>query len=173
MCFGARLFLNRSNVSWNVIMKSRKIEIWVGIFVVLSIAALLMLALQVSGLSNFYSIKEGYILKATFTNIGGLKVRSKVTICGVTVGRVVNISLSQNEAGEYEGMVQLTVRKDLQIPDDSSAKILTSGLLGDNYIELVPGQSKTFYKSWSTIELTSQAVLLEDLISKFATGNNK
>ena len=152
-------------------MKSRKIEIWVGLFVVLSIAALLMLALQVSGLSNFYSIKEGYPLKAAFNNIGGLKVRSKVTICGVTVGRVVKISLEQNDVGEFQSLVMLSIDQSVNnIPDDSSAKILTSGLLGDNYIEIVPGQSTGFLKDWSTIELTSQAVLLEDLISKFATG---
>lgn len=152
-------------------MKSRKIEVWVGLFVVLTIAALLMLALQVSGLSNFYSVKDGYTVKAAFNNIGGLKVRSKVTICGVAVGRVVKISLEQNDAGEFESLVLLTIDPSVSnIPDDSSAKILTSGLLGDNYIEIVPGHSTEFLKEWSTIELTSQAVLLEDLISKFATG---
>jgi phospholipid/cholesterol/gamma-HCH transport system substrate-binding protein len=155
-------------------MKSRKIEIWVGLFVVITIAAFLMLALQVSGLSNFYSVKEGYIVKAAFSNIGGLKVRSKVTISGVTVGRVINISLERNDVGEFEALALLMVNHDVaDIPDDSSAKILTSGLLGDNYIEIVPGQSKTYLKEASTIELTSQAVLLEDLISKFATGSAK
>lgn len=155
-------------------MKSRKIEIWVGIFVVLSVAALLMLALQVSGLSNFYSVKGSYMVKAAFANIGGLKTRAKVTIAGVTIGRVVNIALQQNESGEYEAMVLLALENDFQkIPDDSSAKILTSGLLGDNYVEIVPGHAETFLKAWSTIELTSQAVLLEDLISKIATGSGK
>ncbi|HSX20716.1 MAG TPA: outer membrane lipid asymmetry maintenance protein MlaD [Gammaproteobacteria bacterium] len=155
-------------------MKNRKIEIWVGLFVVLSIAALLMLALQVSGLSNFYSAKGSYIVKASFTNIGGLKVRSKVTICGVTVGRVVNISLEKTESGEYEALALLAIQNDFaKIPDDSSAKILTAGLLGDNYVEIVPGQSENFLKDWSLIELTSQAILLEDLISKLATGSNK
>lgn len=154
-------------------MKNRRIEVWVGLFVVLTIAALLMLALQVSGLSNFYSVKEGYIIKAEFNNIGGLKVRSKVTICGVTIGRVIKITLDKNEVGEFQALVLLTVDKDINIPDDSSAKILTSGLLGDNYIELVPGQSETMLKDWSRIEMTSQALLLEDLVSKFATGGAK
>lgn len=154
-------------------MNSRKIEIWVGLFVVLSIAALLMLALQVSGLSNFYSLKEGYVLKASFANIGGLKVRSKVTICGVTVGRVISIGLEQNDVGDYEGLVRLTVDNDYKIPEDSSAKILTAGLLGDNYVELVPGQSEVFLQEGSVIELTSQAVLLEDLVSKFATSGGR
>lgn len=154
-------------------MKNRKIEIWVGLFVVLSIAALLMLALQVSGLSNFYSVKKGFVVKAAFNNIGGLKPRSKVTICGVTIGRVLSINLERSdEYGEYQALVLLSIDNNLRnIPTDSSAKILTSGLLGDNYVEIVPGDADTFLQAGSTIELTSQAVLLEDLISKFATGS--
>lgn len=153
-------------------MKSRKIEIWVGLFVVLSIAALLMLALQVSGLSNFYNVKDGYIVNASFANIGGLKNRAKVTICGVTIGRVLGITLDRNEYGDYQADVRFSIDQSMQkIPTDSSAKILTAGLLGDNYIEIVPGHADTYLKDGSTIELTSQAVLLEDLISKFATGS--
>jgi phospholipid/cholesterol/gamma-HCH transport system substrate-binding protein len=152
-------------------MKNRKIEIWVGLFVVLSIAALLVLALQVSGLSSFYVSKNGYTVTAPFTNIGGLKVRAKVTISGVTIGRVTNIVLEQNQSGDFEAIVSLFIEKDIMdIPDDSSAKILTAGLLGDNYIEIVPGNSDRYLHPGSNIELTSQAVLLEDLISKFATG---
>lgn len=154
-------------------MKNRRIEVWVGLFVVLSIAALLMLALQVSGLSNFYSLQEGYILKASFNNIGGLKARSKVTICGVTIGRVISIELAENEGNEFQAYVSLTIDNNYKIPEDSAAKILTSGLLGDNYIEIVPGQSDVYLKENSIIEMTSQAVLLEDLISKFATGGTK
>jgi phospholipid/cholesterol/gamma-HCH transport system substrate-binding protein len=152
-------------------MKSRKLEIWVGLFVVLSIASLLMLALQVSGLSNFYSAKAGYTVKAYFANIGGLKVRSKVTVSGVTIGRVESIELEENSYGEYQAVVSFIIDSDFsKIPADSSAKILTSGLLGDNYIGLVPGHSDKFLQEGSAIEFTTQAVLLEDLISKFATG---
>lgn len=155
-------------------MKNRTLEIWVGLFVILSIAAFLMLALQVSGLSDFYSVKKGYTVKAAFSNIGGLKVRSKVTISGVTVGRVMDISLVANQYGEYQALVLLSIEKDLRnLPEDSSAKILTAGLLGDNYIEIIPGQADKFLTEGSTIELTSQAVLLEDLISKFASGGNE
>ncbi len=155
-------------------MKSKRIEIWVGLFVVLGIAALLMLALQVSGLSDFYNPKSGFVLKANFTNIGGLKVRSKVTIGGVTIGRVTDISLTRNAYGEYTALVTMDINKTIKdIPDDSSAKILTAGLLGDNYIAIVPGQSPQFLHEGSTIELTSQAILLEDLISKFATGTGR
>lgn len=154
-------------------MKTRKFEVWVGLFVVLGIAALLMLALQVSGLSTFYEVGKTYTLKAAFSNIGGLKLRSKVTIGGVTVGRVTNISLVVNNYGEYQALVLLSIDDSVKdIPDDSSAKILTAGLLGDNYVGIVPGQSKSFLHEGSSIELTSQALLLEDLISKFAVGGN-
>ncbi len=118
-------------------MKSRKIEVWVGLFVLLSIAALLMLALKVSGLSDFDTVKRGFEVKASFTNIGGLKGRAKVTICGVTIGRVTSIKLERNEYGEYQAQILMSLNTDMQeIPTDSSAKILTSGLLGDNYIEI-------------------------------------
>ncbi len=154
-------------------MKIKKFEVWVGLFVVLGIASLLMLALQVSGLSDFYSEKQGYTVKAGFSNIGGLKIRSKVTISGVTVGRVMGISLHQNSFGDYQAMVSFSIDNNFKnIPVDSSAKILTAGLLGDNYIGIVPGQSEEFLQPGSTIELTSQALLLEDLISKFAVGGN-
>ncbi len=152
-------------------MKSRKLEIWVGLFVVLSIAAFLMLALQVSGLSNFYGAKGGYTVKANFANIGGLKVRSRVTVSGVTIGRVESIVLEENSYGEYQAVVSFVIATDFnKLPADSSAKILTAGLLGDNYIGLVPGHSDKFLQEGSVIEFTSQAILLEDLISKFATG---
>ncbi len=155
-------------------MKSRKIETWVGLFVVLGIASLLMLALQVSGLTNFYRPNYSYAVKASFSQIGGLKVRGKVTISGVTIGRVSDINLVRNSYGEYSALVTLSIDKNINdIPDDSSAKILTAGLLGDNYVAIVPGQSTTYLNNDSTIELTSQALLLEDLISKFVTSGGK
>jgi phospholipid/cholesterol/gamma-HCH transport system substrate-binding protein len=155
-------------------MKIKKIEVWVGLFVVMGIASLLMLALQVSGLSDFYHENHGYTVNAAFSNIGGLKVRSKVTISGVTVGRVMEISLKPNAYGEYQAIVIFSIDNNYRnIPDDSSAKILTAGLLGDNYIGIVPGHSEQFLREGSTIELTTQALLLEDLISKFAVGGTK
>lgn len=154
-------------------MKINRLEVWVGIFVVLGVAALLMLALQVSGLTDFYHEDQGYSVKASFTNIGGLKVRSKVTVSGVTVGRVVAINLEENAYGEYNAMVTLSIDKHLnKLPEDSSAKILTAGLLGDNYVGLVPGQSEDYLQDGSHIELTAQAIQLEDLISKFAVGGD-
>lgn len=153
-------------------MRTRLIELWVGIFVVLAVAAFLMLALQVSGLSDFSLHRKGYMVKAEFTNIGGLKARSKVVISGVTVGRVTNISLHKNDYDEFVALVNMMIFDEFnKIPSDSSAKILTSGLLGDNYVSIEPGFDEEFLHNDSYIELTSQAVILEDLISKFLTGN--
>lgn len=153
-------------------MKTRNLELYVGTFVLFGIISLLMLALQVSGLSDFYRKDQGYEVKAIFQNIGGLKIRSKITIGGVTIGRVVDIKLEEND-GEYEPIVYMSINPNVNnIPRDSSAKILTAGLLGDNYIGIELGQEQIPLKSGDVISLTSQAVLLEELISKFAVGSN-
>ena len=152
-------------------MKTKVIEFWVGLFVVLGILAFLMLALQVSGLTTLYH-ENGYPLKAVFKNIGGLKVRSKVTINGVKIGTVEKISLAHDEFNEYQAIIEMKINNAYHnIPKDSSAKILTAGLLGDNYIGIEPGMEDAFLKSNDVIELTQQALLLEDLISKFAVGS--
>ena len=154
-------------------MKARTIEIWVGVFVILGIASLLMLALQVSGLSDFYHHEGGYTLKAPFSNIGGLKVRSKVTVGGVRIGRVIAIDLEKNSFEEYEPVVTMNIDKQFSnLPIDSVGKILTSGLLGDNYVGIEPGQDEDYLKDGDSLTLTSQAILLEDLISKFAVGGS-
>ena len=153
-------------------MKTKIMEFWVGLFVLLGISSLLMLALQVSGLTDLYH-EKGYIVKAVFKNIGGLKVKSKVTINGVKVGTVSHISLIKDEFNEYHALVEMDINKNYHnLPKDSSAKILTAGLLGDNYIGLEPGMEDVAIKPGDVIELTQQAVLLEDLISKFAVGNS-
>ncbi len=153
-------------------MKTKIVEFWVGVFVILGICSLLMLALQVSGLTSVYH-EKGYVLKAVFKNIGGLKVKSKVTINGVKVGIVAKISLIYDEFNEYQALVEMDINKMyLNLPKDSSAKILTAGLLGDNYIGIEPGMEDVYLKPGDVIELTQQAVLLEDLISKFAVGSN-
>ena len=153
-------------------MKTRNLELYVGTFVLFGIISLLMLALQVSGLSDFYRKDQGYEVKAIFQNIGGLKIRSKITIGGVAIGRVVDIKLEEND-GEYEPIVYMSINPNVNnIPRDSSAKILTAGLLGDNYIGIELGQEQIPLKSGDVISLTSQAVLLEELISKFAVGGN-
>ncbi len=153
-------------------MKTKIIEFWVGLFVILGICSLLMLALQVSGLTSIYQ-EKGYSLKALFKNIGGLKVKSKVTINGVKIGTVVKINLVHDEFNEYQALVEMNINKAYNnLPKDSSAKILTAGLLGDNYVGIEPGMEDTFFKPGDVIELTQQAILLEDLISKFAVGSN-
>ena len=153
-------------------MKMRIIEIWVGFFVVLGIASLLMLALQVSGLSSFYRRDEGYKVSAIFQNIGGLKVRSKVAIGGVKIGRVTAINLKQNEYKEYQPVVEMTINSAIkELPKDSVAKILTAGLLGDNYVGIDLGSDESSLKEGDVITLTTQALQLEELISKFAVDN--
>lgn len=158
-------------------MNLRFVEISVGFLVSLGIAAVLMLALQVSGLSDFYRGEDGYKIYARFKNIGGLKIKSKVTIGGVRVGRVTNIGL-KFEDEEYVPIVEMSIKGSVdKIPVDSNASILTSGLLGDNYIGIELGQDEEFLKDKDEITLTSQAILLEELISKFAVtqgaANNK
>ncbi|MFM8453946.1 MAG: outer membrane lipid asymmetry maintenance protein MlaD [Gammaproteobacteria bacterium] len=146
-------------------MKNRNLELSVGLLVLLSLASLLMLALQVSGLSDF-NTQKGYVLNLEFANIGGLKVRSKVAIGGVTIGRVTAIKLN---AQDYSPLVEVLIHSEYQLPLDTQASILTAGLLGDNYIGLSPGYDKEMFKPGGTIELasTQSAVVLENLISKF------
>jgi phospholipid/cholesterol/gamma-HCH transport system substrate-binding protein len=153
-------------------MKTRLLEFWVGSFVLLGILAFLMLALQVSGLTSLYE-QKGYTLKAVFKNIGGLKVKSKVTINGVKIGTVEKISLILDEFHEYQALVVMKINYTYKnLPKDSSAKVLTAGLLGDNYVGIEPGMEDSYLKPGDVIELTQQAILLEDLISKFAVGSN-
>ncbi len=151
-------------------MQKRTIEIAVGVFFLLGILAFAMLALQVSGISKICNLKEGYKITADFENIGGLKPRARVTIAGVAVGRVVAINYDPKT---YVARVTIFMDNNVNnIPDDTSASILTSGLLGDNYIGLSPGFSDHFYKEGDHIpvENTSKAVVLEELVSKFLSS---
>lgn len=150
-------------------MKTRIVEILVGLFLVLGIVALLVLALQVSGLTNFFEGKTGYDIRAEFSNIGGLKAKAKVVVAGVGVGRITEIHLNPKT---FEASVTLRIDdKFRELPLDSKASILTSGLLGDNYIELTPGFEEDYLEDGSVIpvENTDSALLLEKLISKFMT----
>lgn len=133
--------------------------------------AFLLLALKVSGLQDFnafFGREDGYVLKANFSNIGGLKPRSRVTIGGVNVGRVKSITLDE-KSGNYDAVVELAMNLELtnKIPDDSSASIRTAGLIGDNFIAIAPGGSDTFLKSGDMIEETHSAMVLEELINKY------
>lgn len=148
-------------------MEKRTVEMTVGLFFLMAIGAFVMLALKVSGLGQSLSLGEGYTITAEFENIGGLKPRARVTVAGVSIGRVTSIDFDPKG---YLARVSIRLdEKVTNIPDDSRASILTSGLLGDNYIALTPGFSETYFKAGDQIvvENTNKAIVLEELVSKF------
>ncbi len=144
-------------------MSTEKTDWWVGLFVLLGGVALAFLALRAANLSSF-SLAQTYTLSAKFDNIGGLKVRAPVKSAGVVVGRVSSISL---DTKTYQAVVLLNMEKGFQFPLDSSAKILTSGLLGEQYIGLEAGGDEKDLTNNGTIQFTQSAIVLETLISKF------
>lgn len=144
-------------------MTRRELDLWVGIFAVAGIGAMLFLSLKVANLASFSSA-DTYQIKAKFDNIGGLKVRAAVKSAGVVVGRVGEVRFD-NES--FEAVVTLNVDSRYQFPKDSSAKILTSGLLGEQYIGLSPGGDSANLKGGDSLKLTQSAVVLENLISQF------
>lgn len=143
---------------------SRLVEVSVGIFIVLGIIALVALTFKVSNFGNFYS-SNGYIVRASFENISGLKERSSVTIAGVSIGRVSNIIVDPDT---FEAVVEMEIDKKYnQIPMDSSAGIYTAGLLGEKYVGIEPGGAPDFLENESVITLTQSSLVLEQLISQF------
>lgn len=151
-------------------LHKRTIEIAVGIFFLLGIAAFAMLAIKVSGLTEIYVSGETYQITADFDNVGGLKPRARVTMAGVTIGRVIAIDFNPKL---YVAHVTLDIDKKVDnIPNDTKAGILTAGLLGDNYIGLTPGFSDQFFKDGDNISEndTNGAIVLEQLVEKFLSG---
>ncbi len=145
-------------------MTSKGLEIGVGLFVALGLAALLMLAMKVSNLSES-SGDDGYELTARFDNIGGLKVRSPVTMAGVRIGRVSGIGF---DGRTYEAVVTLAINSNYdRLPADTSASIFTAGLLGEQYIGLEAGGDQKFLQNKDEIKLTQSAVVLEQIIGQF------
>ncbi len=145
-------------------MYSKTVEIGVGLFVALGLAALLMLAMKVSNLAELTG-PDGYRLTARFDNIGGLKVRSPVTMAGVRVGRVTDIGFDDQR---YEAVVQFSVNpRYVRIPLDTSASIFTAGLLGEQYIGLEAGAEEEFLTDGGEIMLTQSAIVLEQIIGQF------
>jgi len=144
-------------------MNRSTIDLWVGVFVALGLGALLFLALKVGNLASF-STAETYQVDARFSNIGGLKVRAPVKSAGVVVGRVADIGFD-NES--YEAVALLTIDSRYKFPRDTSAKILTSGLLGEQYIGLEAGADARMLKAGERLRITQSAVVLENLISQF------
>ena len=144
-------------------MTRKELDLWVGIFAVIGIGALLFLSLKVANLASF-SNADTYRIRAKFDNVGGLKVRAPVKSAGVVVGRVGDIHFD-NET--FEAAVTLNVDSRYQFPRDTSAKILTSGLLGEQYIGLTAGGDSVNLKGGDTLKITQSAVVLENLIGQF------
>lgn len=149
-------------------MKRTTIDFWVGIFVIIGIACVTFLSLKVANITNFGSSSSGsYTLYANFNNIGSLKTDAPVKVSGFTVGRVTAIGLDPKN---YQARVTMQINNSYQFTTDSSAQILTTGLLGEQYIGLQPGGDIDNLKNGDTITLTSSAMVLEQLIGKFMTN---
>ncbi|WP_028293197.1 outer membrane lipid asymmetry maintenance protein MlaD [Oceanobacter kriegii] len=145
-------------------MQKRSLEFTVGIFMVMGIVALVLMAFRVSGLS-VSDAGDTYTVKAHFENLGGLNDRAKVSMAGVTIGRVTNIYLDKDW---YSAVVEMEINKDVDnLSIDTSAAILTAGLLGEKYIGLTVGAETDFLKDGDWIEDTQSAIVLEELIGRF------
>ena len=145
-------------------MINRKaLDLWVGVFVAIGLGALLFLALKVGNLASF-SAAETYLVKANFDNIGGLKKRAPVKSAGVAVGHVQDIVF---DTESYEATVVFSIDKRYEFPKDTSAKVLTTGLLGEQYIGLAAGGDTAKLKNGDKLKLTQSAVVLENLIGQF------
>ncbi len=144
-------------------MQRKSLDLWVGLFVLAGAAALLFLALKAGNMSTF-SFEKTYAVTMKFDNIGGLKPRAPVKSAGVVVGRVADIRFDDKT---FQALVTLDLESRYQFPKDSSAKILTSGLLGEQYIGLEPGGDNANLAAGDHIKMTQSAIVLENLISQF------
>jgi phospholipid/cholesterol/gamma-HCH transport system substrate-binding protein len=148
----------------------RNYQIGTGLFILLGFAALGYLATQTTSVANFDQ-GPSYSLKARFTNVGQLKLRAPVKIAGVRIGSVSAIVL---EPEKLDALVTLSIdNRYKQLPDDSSASIFTSGLLGDQYVGLTPGGSPEVFKDGDEVVLVQNAIQLEELIGKYLVGSDK
>jgi len=147
-------------------MKRTTVDLWVGVFVTAGLAALLTLALKV-GNATSVSASDGYVVFGQFENIGGLKPRAPVKSAGVVVGRIVSIAFDDQK---FTARVTMRIDKRYHFPKDTSASILTSGLLGEQYLGLDAGGDTTDLKEGDELKLTQSAVVLEKLIGQFLYG---
>ena len=148
-------------------MSVKKLEFAVGLFVALGVTAFFMLALKVSDITALGD-NHGYTISASFEDIGGLKVRAPVTLAGVRIGRVAAINIDKQS---YEAVVKLAINSEYnQLPIDTGASILTSGIVGEQYVGLEPGGSEDYLKDGDIIKLTQPALVLERLIGRFLTS---
>ncbi|MFZ5757862.1 MAG: outer membrane lipid asymmetry maintenance protein MlaD [Pseudomonadota bacterium] len=148
-------------------MKTRTLELSVGAFLVAGFLAFAFLAIKVSGLS-FSAPADSYRVYAKFENVSGLTVRAKVTMGGVLIGRVTAIRLDPED---YSALVEMAIDGPVsKLSTDSSAAILTAGLLGEKYIGITTGADETFLKEGDTIRDTQSSLVLENLIGKFLSN---
>ncbi len=147
-------------------MQSRAVEMLVGLFVCLGIAAIFLLTYRVSDLAG-QSAAEGYTVTAAFNDIGGLKAGAPVELAGVRIGRVIDIKLDQQT---YRAVATMRIDDAYKVPEDSDASILTSGLLGDQYVGVGPGGAMDSMKDGDSFILTQSAIVLENLIGQFMTS---
>jgi phospholipid/cholesterol/gamma-HCH transport system substrate-binding protein len=144
-------------------MQRKSFDLWVGLFVLLGALALMFLALKAGNLGSM-SFGQTYTVITRFDNIGGLKPRAPVKSAGVVVGRVGDIRFDDQS---FKALVTLNLDAGYKFPKDSSAKILTSGLLGEQYIGLEPGGDEKILAAGDQIKMTQSAIVLENLISQF------
>lgn len=144
-------------------MHRKTIDVWVGLFVLLGVAALVFLALKAGNMSTI-SFEKTYAISAKFDNIGGLKPQAPVKSAGVVVGRVGNIGFDDKT---FQALVTLELEAGYKFPKDSSLKILTAGLLGEQYIGIEPGGDLNNLANGDRILRTQSATVLEDLINRF------
>ncbi|WP_022961122.1 outer membrane lipid asymmetry maintenance protein MlaD [Halopseudomonas pelagia] len=145
-------------------MRTRTLELTVGLFILIGILALLVLALRVSGLTMSASA-DSYKVYAHFDNVAGLTPRAKVTMAGVTIGQVTGIEFDKNR---YTGKVEMAINGNINtLPSDSTASILTAGLLGEKYVGISVGGEETMLAEGDQIYDTQSALVLEELIGRF------
>ena len=145
-------------------MERSTFDLWVGLFVCAGVGALLILAMKVGNMGNIGIGGQSYTIYADFDNIGGLKPRAAVKSAGVVVGRVGAIAFNNQN---FRARVELSIDSKFKFPKDTNASILTSGLLGEQYIGLDPGGDTNDLANGEAIKLTQSAVVLEKLISQF------
>jgi len=144
-------------------MQRTTMDLWVGLFVITGIAALMILSLKVGNL-NVYNPSQSYVITGNFENIGGLKVRAPVKGAGVVVGRVTDIQFSTKT---YDAVVTMSLDSRFTFPKDTFASVLTSGLLGEQYIGLAAGGDEEMLKDGDKVMKTNSAMVLEELIGRF------
>jgi len=147
-------------------MKNTNLELSVGLFMLVGIAALVCLTIQVG--TGSLTGGDTYLIESRFSNAGGLHPGSSVTLAGVTVGCVEDVRM---EPSDFSAIVTMRVLADLRLPTDTMASIKTTGLIGDKYVSLSPGADDTYMEPGTRITLTESAVDLESLIGKMAFGS--